>query len=114
MEKAMVEATQAYHPKVLTAIRLKAERIAREEVEREIKGRGQRITDYLPKDIRIMALARLCSNPGHHVARAKASRLVALITAEEEAKERRKAQRRTGHTLGQSVTTPSEGGGVSQ
>jgi len=29
----MVEATQAYHPKVLTAIRVIAERYAREEVK---------------------------------------------------------------------------------
>src|SRR5262245_55323815 len=52
----MVEATQAYHPessaasasqvKVLIAIRVVAERIAREEVKQEIRDRGDKIANY--------------------------------------------------------------------
>ena len=44
-----------------------------------------------------MAHALLLTKPEHFVERAKASGVVREIKAEIEAKERRKAQRRTGH-----------------
>ena len=51
----MVEATQAYHPKVLTAICAIAERYAREEVKRQVRARGEKIS----ADITRMARALL-------------------------------------------------------
>ena len=41
----MIEANLADHSKVLTAIRVMAEYYAREEVERGIRDRGEKISD---------------------------------------------------------------------
>jgi hypothetical protein len=89
----MVEATQLYHPKVLHAIDALARYYARREVKQQIRGRGQRVTDYVPKDISIMAKALLVTKPEHFVERAKASGVVREI----EAKERRNAKRISKH-----------------
>jgi hypothetical protein len=51
----MVEAMQAYHLKVLDAIRCLAENYARQEAKEQIGGRGEKISDYAPHDINIMA-----------------------------------------------------------
>ena len=53
----MVEATQAYHSKVLTAIRVIAERYAREEVKRQIRASGAKLSQYPFRDIARMAQA---------------------------------------------------------
>ena len=53
----MVEATQAYHSKVLTAIRVIAERYAREEVKRQIRASGAKLSQYPARDIARLAHA---------------------------------------------------------
>ena len=53
----MVEATQVYHSKVLTAIRVIAERYAREEVKRQIRASGAKVSQYPSRDIARLALA---------------------------------------------------------
>ena len=69
-------ATQLYHRKVLNAIDALARYYARQEAKRQIRARGQRVTDYDPKDISIMARALLLAQPEHFVERAKASAVV--------------------------------------
>ena len=45
----MVETTQAYHPKVFNTIRCLTGYYAREEAKHQIRARGQKVSDYLPK-----------------------------------------------------------------
>ena len=109
----MVEAIQPYH-KVLRAIDALMHYYARQEAKDQIRARNQRVTDYDPKDITIMARALLLTKPEVFMERAKASSVVRELAAEIEAKERRKAQRKSGHTLAQSVDSSAAGGEVSQ
>ena len=75
----MVEATQAYHPKVLNAIHAIAKCYAREEVKHQIRARGQRVTDYVPREINIMANALLEERWEEFIAKAKASSVVEAV-----------------------------------
>ena len=70
----MVEATQAYHPQVIHAIRAIAKYYARENVKHH-RARGQRVTDYVPREINIMANALLEERWEECIAKAKASSL---------------------------------------
>jgi hypothetical protein len=99
----MVEATQVYHPKVLNAIHAIAKYYARQEAKQQIRAQGQRVTDYAPKDISIMARALLLAKPEHFVERAKASIVVRDLAAAIEAKERRKAERKLQHSSNSEV-----------
>ena len=72
----MIEANLAYHSKVLTAIRIMAEYYAREGVKRGIRDRGEKISDYVPREISIMTHAPLVARPQELVERAKASAVV--------------------------------------
>ena len=110
----MVEASQVYHPTVLHAIHALARYYAREEAKRQIRGRGQRVTDYAPKDISIMAQALLLAKPEHFVERAKASAVVKEVVAKIAAQAARKAQRKTVNTLRQCVDSRSASSEVSQ
>src|SRR5262249_4151926 len=78
----MAEATQAYHPQVIHAIRAIAAYYARERVKHQIRARGQRVTDYVPKDISIMANALLEECWEEFVAKAKASSVVEEVRQE--------------------------------
>jgi hypothetical protein len=93
----MVEATQAYHPKVLTAIRVMADRYARDEVKRQIQASGARVSHYAAREISIMAHLLLEARPQEFIDRAKASAVVKEIAAEIAAKERRKLERKLKH-----------------
>jgi hypothetical protein len=110
----MVEAKQSYRERQRSArAAAKAERLAQEAahrrmvelrvavrreaeaiVRKQIADRGERVWHYLPKDITRMARD--------------------LITPAFVAQARARIAARTVHILRQSVTTPSEGGGVSQ
>jgi hypothetical protein len=95
----MVEATQAYHSKVLTAIRVIAERYAREEVKRQIRASGARISQYPSREIARMAHSLLEERWKEFIAKAKTSAVVREVREECERRERRKAQRKTVHIL---------------
>jgi hypothetical protein len=110
----MVEATRSYHPKVLRAIDALARYYAREEAKRQIRARGQRVTDYAPRDISIMAKALFVTKPEHFVERAKASAVVKEVVAKIAAQAARKAQRKTVNTLRQCVDSRSASSEVSQ
>ena len=101
----MVEATQAYHSKVLTAIRVIAEHYAREEVKRQIRASGARLSQYPFRDIARMAQALPEERWKEFIAKAKASAVVREVREECERRERRKAQRKTVHILNRSVNT---------
>jgi hypothetical protein len=106
MEANMVEATQAYHPKVLNAIRVIAEMYARQEAKEQIRHRGQKVSDYLPKEINIMGHLLLVADPQRFVDRAKASAVIKEIAAEIEAKERRRLERKSKHLNNSSGLAP--------
>jgi hypothetical protein len=72
----MAEATQAYHPKVIHAIDAIARYYAHQQVKEQIRAPGQRVTDYAPKDISIMANALLEERWEEFIAKAKASSVV--------------------------------------
>jgi len=91
----MVEAAQAYHPKVLRAIECIARYYAREEVKEQIRHRGEKISHYALREINIMAHRLLVAEPQRFINRAKASAVVREITAEIVAKERRKLERKS-------------------
>jgi hypothetical protein len=91
----MVEATQAYHPKVLRAIECIARYYATQEAKEQIRGRGEKISHYAAREINIMAHLLLVTDPQRFIDRAKASGVVREITAEIEAKERRKLERKS-------------------
>ena len=100
----MVEATQAYHSKVLTAIRVIAERYAREEVKRLIRASGAKLSQYPSRHIARMALAlpeerwkESSPRPRHQLWAGSAGGVRAARTAQ--------AQRKTVHILKQSVIT---------
>src|SRR5262245_4605892 len=101
----MVEATQAYHSKVLTAIRVIAERYAREEVKRQIRASGAKVSQYPARDVARLAHALPEEHWKEFIAKAKASAVVREVREECERRERRKAQRKTVHILEQSATT---------
>ena len=67
----MVEATQAYHPIALPST-----------MEKEPSTRGEKVSDYLPKDIVIMAHLLLVTRPQEFVDRAKASAIVKKVQAD--------------------------------
>ena len=96
-------ATQLYHPKVLNAIDALARYYARQEAKRQIRARGQRVTDYDPKDISIMARALLLAQPEHFVERAKASAVVKDVEAKIAAQAARKAKRKSKHSINTEV-----------
>jgi len=77
----MVEATQTYHPKVFNTIRCLTEYHARAEAKRQIRA-GEKVSDYLPKDIVIMAHLLLVTRPQEFVDRAKASAIVKKVQAD--------------------------------
>jgi hypothetical protein len=110
----MVEATQAYHPKVLRTIDALMRCYARQEVKDQIRARNQRVTDYDPREISIMARALLHSKPEVFLERAKASAVVKEVEAKLAAQAARKAQRRNGHTLDRSVDSSAAGSEISQ
>jgi hypothetical protein len=110
----MVAASQVYHSKVAHAIRAMAMFEAKKAVKRQLQAEGKKISWYLHKDITIMASALLEERWDEFIAKAKVSAVVRDLAAEIEAKERRKAQRRTGHFLSQSVDTSPPSAGVSQ
>jgi hypothetical protein len=56
-------ATPSYHPKVLRAIEALMRCHARQEVKDQLRARNQRVTDYDPRDISIMARELLQSKP---------------------------------------------------
>ena len=87
----MVEAAQVYHPKILRAIDALARCYARQEVKQQIRARNQRVTDYDPRDILIMARALLHSRAEHFLERAKASTVVKEVEAKIAAQAARKA-----------------------
>ena len=91
----MAEATQAYHPKVLRAIDALMRCYARQEVKDQIRARNQRVTDYDPRDISIMARALLNSKPDHFLERAKASSVVREVEAKIAAQAARKLARKS-------------------
>jgi len=78
----MVEATQAYHPKVFNTIRCLTEYYAREEAKHQIRARGEKVSNYLPKEIAIMAHLLLVTRPQEFVDRAKASAIVKKVQAD--------------------------------
>lgn len=71
----MVETTQAYHPKVFNTIRCLTGYYAREEAKHQIRARGEKVSDYLPKLL-------LVTRPQEFVDRAKASAIVKKVQAE--------------------------------
>jgi hypothetical protein len=93
----MVEATPAYH-KVLRTIDALMRYYAIQAAKEQIRARNERVTDYDPKDISIMAKALLVAKPEHFMERAKASAVVKEVEAKLAAQAARKAQRRTVHT----------------
>jgi len=93
----MVEATQAYHPKVLRAIRCLAKYYAREETKEQIRHRGEKISRYALREINIMAHLLFVAEPQRFINRAKTSGVVTEIAAEIEAKERRRLERKSKH-----------------
>jgi hypothetical protein len=65
----MVEAIQPYH-KVLRTIDALMRYYARQEAKDQIRAGNQRVTDYDPRDISIMAKALLQSQPERFLERA--------------------------------------------
>ena len=80
----MVEGTPIYHPKVLRAIDALARYYARQAAKEQIRARNQRVTDYDPRDISVMARAL-------H-GRARASSVVREVEAKIAAQAARNAQ----------------------
>ena len=93
----MVEAIQAYH-KVLRTIDALMRCYARQEVKDQIRARDQRVTDYDPKDISIMARALLHSQPEVFLERAKSSVVVKELEEKLAAQAARKAERKSKHS----------------
>ena len=102
----MVEATPSYHPKVLRTIDALMRCYAIQEAKDQIRARNQRVTDYDPRDISIMARALLNSKPEVFLERAKASVVVKELEAKIAAQAARKALRKTVNTLPQLWTVP--------
>ena len=70
----MVEATQAYHPKVLRAIECVARYYATQEAKEQIRGRGEKISHYAAREINIMAHLLLVTDPQRFINRTKRHR----------------------------------------
>jgi hypothetical protein len=88
---------------------------ARKEIKQTIQREGKVKLSRVPaRDITAMAQALVEANPTEWLAKAKASGVVQDEIQRLRAKEERKRQRRTGHTLSQSVTTSPQPSGVSQ
>jgi hypothetical protein len=81
---------------------------AKEEAKHRIRAEGKRITDYWPRDIAVMATELLMLEPDRFITRARD--VIAKEVEAEQAKERLKAQRKGGHFLSQSVTSPAPSG----
>jgi hypothetical protein len=119
----MVEANQSYHPQLSEQSRTQIIRTiiaiahweARKEIKRTIQREGRVKLSRIPaRDITAMAQAMVEANPAEWLAKAKASSVVQDELRRLQAKEERKRQRRTGHTLAQSVTTSPQPSEVSQ
>jgi hypothetical protein len=119
----MEEANQSYHPQLSEQSRMQIVRAiiaiahyeARKEIKRTIQREGRVKLSKVPaRDITAMAQALVEANPAEWLAKAKASSFVQDEIRRLQAKEERKRQRRTGHTLGQSVTTSRQASEVSQ
>jgi hypothetical protein len=93
----MVKATQAYH-KVLRTIDALMRHYAIQEAKEQIRARNERVTDYDPRDISIMARALLHSRAEHFLERAKASAVVKEVEAKIAAQAARKAERKSKHS----------------
>jgi hypothetical protein len=63
------------------------------------------VTDYWPRDIAVMARELLMAEPDRFIGRARD--IIAKEIEAEQAKERLKAQRKSGHSLSQSATSPA-------
>jgi hypothetical protein len=88
---------------------------ARNEIKRTIQREGRVKLSRVPaRDITAMAKEMVEANPAERLAKAKASSVVQDEVRRLQAKEERKRQRRTGHTLRQSVTTSPQASEVSQ
>jgi hypothetical protein len=87
---------------------------ARQEIKEQIRARNERVTDYDPREIGIMARALLHAKPEVFLERAKASVVVKEVEAKIAAQAARKAQRKTVNTLPQSVDSRAAGSEVSQ
>ena len=61
----MVEGTPIYHPRVLRPIDALARYYPRQAAKEQIRARNQRVTDYDPRDISVMARALLHTQPEH-------------------------------------------------
>jgi hypothetical protein len=88
-------------PKVLTAIRVIAERYAREEVKRQIRASGVKLSQYPARDIARLAHALPEERWKEFIAKAKASSVLQEVRLECERREQRKAQCRTVQILHQ-------------
>jgi hypothetical protein len=94
----MVEAAQLYHPKVLRTIDALMRYYARQEVKEQIRARNERVTDYDPRDISIMAKALLVTKPEHFMERVKASAAVKEVEAKLAAQAACKLARKSQHS----------------
>jgi hypothetical protein len=92
----MVEAAPAYH-KVLRAIDAIMRCYALQQAKEQIRARGQRVTDYDPRDISIMARELLHSKPEVFLERAKVSAVVKEVEAKIAAQAARKLARKSQH-----------------
>jgi hypothetical protein len=90
----MVEATQAYH-KVLRTIDALMRYYAIQEAKEQIRARNQRVTDFEPKDISIMARELLHTKPEVFLERAKASSVVRELEAKLAVQAARKLARKS-------------------
>jgi hypothetical protein len=119
----MEEANQSYHSQLSEQSRMQIIRAmiaiahyeARKEIKQTIQREGRVKLSRIPaRDITAMAQALVEANPAEWLAKAKASSVVQDEISRLQAKEERKRQRRTGHTLARSVTTAPQPSEVSQ
>jgi hypothetical protein len=119
----MVEANQSYHPQLSEQSRMQIVRTiiamamfeARKEIKRNIQRESRVKLCKVPvREIERMAKAMVMERRDEFLAKAKASSVAQDELRRLRAKEERKRQRRTGHTLAQSVTTSPQASEVSQ
>ena len=75
---------------------------AREAAKDAIRARGGKVCHYCAREIAVMAEQLLMAEPGPFVARARET--VAKWIAEDQAKERRKLERKSQHTFSAEVS----------